>query len=721
MIATTLIYVAGLALFIVAGVALQALLDPAGRWLTPAAPAAGAAFLICLAHPLGFLLSGRVAALLVVLVIAALLAVGVWRRPRPRRLRAALALSGGEATALGLGAAAGLLLLGPVLAIGFPTTIAASIADGWARSVLTEWLFDNALIDSATSLATDRPVGRYSAVPPDLGAGFEYLVATVGTLVGRRAFETALPVATLAAPVALGGWAALHALLAGRPPRAWQAAVLAVGVAAPLFVLPLGENYLTQCFSLGLWPFAMAATYRFAQSPSVGSAVLAAIGLGAVGSVYPQLAPWIGPPALLLVLVLAERRVAALGLLALAVAVVAPIELVRGIRSVTTFSGQLTSNPDFPLYQAEQDLQLVLGGASQFTLTPGGGGPAVWQLVPSVVLMLGAAAIAAATLWTLRPAERRPLVALIAGVGAITGVLYVKYKFGDDYGYGTYKALLSGGALLAGLLVLTLASESAGLRPWRGLAVGVCLAIWVPVSAGILASQRNGAQGFREADRALIGELEQLPRGDVVLVEGAAENDVAFRMRLAGAYFAAAFDDRRVDGLGSTSSYLANGGGDAWRPQRPWRYVVAGDAPSAFSASRRTLWHAPPYRIQDAPVIDVTPYVPASGRFWITPPAGSPPSDQIGGPVELIVANRGDAGASAELELGLRALRRGQAVVIGGSQRVPLPAGRAIATKTTVNVPAGGTARVALDPGAPQLDAAGKATPLVTLTRVAAR
>ena len=65
---------------------------------------------------------------------------------------------------------------------------------------------------------------------------------------------------------------------------------------------------------------------------------------------------------------------------------------------------------------------------------------------------------------------------------------YVKYKFGDDYGYGAYKTLLSGGALLAGLLMIALASPSARLAAPRRLA-----------AAGLL---RGGVGAGRRADGA---------------------------------------------------------------------------------------------------------------------------------------------------------------------------------------------------------------------------
>ena len=114
----------------------------------------------------------------------------------------------------------------------------------------------------------------------------------------------------------------------------------------------------------------------------------------------------------------------------------------------------------------------MLGGVSQFTLA---GGSTTWLLVPSVVLLLAAYGVGTATLVTLPSRARRPLLALALAVGGTTVALYAKYKFGDDYGYGAYKALVSGGALLAGLLTVTLAGEGAdapGTRPppacaWR--------------------------------------------------------------------------------------------------------------------------------------------------------------------------------------------------------------------------------------------------------------
>src|SRR4051812_34008454 len=109
MLATTLIYLSGLVLCMAAGVAITALVTPQGRWLTPAAPAAGAACLVVLAHLLGFFLAGATAVLLACVVLIPLFGIAVWRRSAP--LREAVALTRGELGVLVLGAVVGMLFL----------------------------------------------------------------------------------------------------------------------------------------------------------------------------------------------------------------------------------------------------------------------------------------------------------------------------------------------------------------------------------------------------------------------------------------------------------------------------------------------------------------------------------------------------------------------------------------------------------------------------------
>ena len=114
--------------------------------------------------------------------------------------------------------------------------------------------------------------------------------------------------AALAGPIALSGWALVQGVITERRTEMWQALVLAVATVTPVFVLPFADNYLTQFVSIALWPFAMASLYAFVQRPTLGTVAVAAIALGAVAGTHPPLAPWFGPPALLLLLIGARRR-----------------------------------------------------------------------------------------------------------------------------------------------------------------------------------------------------------------------------------------------------------------------------------------------------------------------------------------------------------------------------------------------------------------------------
>jgi hypothetical protein len=739
MLATTLIYLSGLALCMAAGVAMIALATPGARWLTPATPAAGAALIIVLAYLFGFLLPGKTASVLVLVALAVLLVLALW--PRRAALEQLLPTVG-EWLVFVLGGGAGLLILAPVLSIGFPTTIASGIADGWSRSVLSEWLLDHALIHSSHPPGVARPIGSYSALPHELGAGYEYMVGLVSTVTGRPAYQVVLPVAALAAPIFVSGLAGLQALITARRTAAWQAIVLAGATLSPVFLLPFVDNYLTQFTSVSLWPFAMAGTAAFVASPTLRTAVIGATGLGALAGVYPPLAPWFGPAAVVLLVVGARHTPAALARrvprrlralapivaavlgLGAALVVIAPVEVVRAYESVAVFTAGVHTNLAFPRFEVEQDLALVLGGTSQFTLARG---QATAEVLAVLVPLLAVAAVGVLATFTMARGERRPMLALGGTVSAITLILYTKYKHGDDYGYGAYKALLSGGAVLAGLLMVVLASPSARWLPLRLAAAGACLAIWIPVATNALEHQRYGRQGFREPDNALIAEMQRLPRRDVLLVEGAADSASSFQLRMTTSYATEAFD-RRVDGLGSTFTYLSRGGDAGWRPSRPWDWVVSSTQPSAFAAHRRTVWEEPPYRMQAAPDVDLTPYAlspPPSlhttprSTFWMTPSPGID-ADYIAGPVELIVGNRHAAPVMATLNLSLASVSPYGTVVLGGDgapRRVRLK--RAPTTvRYRLPVPARGTARVTLDAGTPVVRDDGTLTPLLVLTQV---
>jgi hypothetical protein len=719
--ATLLIYVTALAVFAIAGAAVLLLLRRDDPRLGSGALPLGACVLAVAAHWPGYVVAGRIAVAVVLVAAVAAFAVAV---VRIRRQRIRSPLERVDLVIAGIGALAGVVLLFPLFSLGFPSTIAVSIADGFARAVLTEWLMENPLSDSRLAIGSDRPAGTYSALPPELGAGFEYLAGMVGLLVRRDGAQVVQVLAATSVPMALCGWVRLLEELSGRRPQLWQILLLVPVTLAPVAVLAYADDYLTQMFSVGLWPFVAAATVAFFRAPSLRSAIVAALGLTASAAIYPPLLPWVVTlvlAAALLTLVVtgqAEpliRRLAglakSLALLGLTVLVIAPLPLLRGWDAATNVA-DARSNPAFPILRIREAIDVWLAGITQFQL-PIEQTTTTGRLLLTLALLLFAVVVAVVVAATWR-AARWTLLVLGSTVTLVSGALYLKYKFGDDYGYGGYKALLYGGPLFLGLVFVALAEPSRRLLLARGLAVGACVAIWFPLTLDLLHRQQNGGQGFRGPDHALGEAIDDVPDDASILVEGAVETPTSFQMRLDTSYFAMA-QERTMQGVGTTYSYGTGGGSADWRPTRPWTHVVAGGPSSTFEANRQLIWEHEPYRLMRAPAVDATPYAvappgsetlePALRRYWLPRAADNPePVDYIAGPVEIVVANRNARPVTARLRMRLssstdRALTLRLRAPGAPDSEVRARPGRFTDVTYEVPVEAGSTTVVAVDPG----------------------
>lgn len=704
MISTVGLFGIALLLAGVAGVVLEALLAPSrGFRLRPRTPAVGFGACVVLLVPLGSVWpTSRTAwALVGILILSAGLSVALVlragsRNPAPRPV--ATAGDGSAAVLLASTVAVALLALSPLLRLGFPTTIAAANNDGWSYAGMTAWLQDHSWTASLgeTHTVSDIFGGVLDMqVEAGFGIGFESFASSVATLTGYPTYATVQAVAALLFVVAGAGWFDLGSLLVPRLATS-RLVFLCLPASAPALITAYSENYLPHAVGLALVPAALAALIRWFSRPSAVSLVIAAVIVGAILSVYPGVSPWvIGPWGLLIAwtgFTALRSRIAgsdnrALGraaILALApivaVAVIAPFQASQTV----TFLTRLASGAPVPYPE--------LGGFGRTALFVGASGPtsflgpldgftAILAIAGFVVILAGLGFLV--TSWR----GNHGAVLAMLGVTIVSSVSLVRFSSLPDFAYGVFKVLLNSGYLAAGFAMLGLLLASARWQAPIALAVAGALGVmWMFASSSVLASALTGGAGFRAPDITAGRHLSTLGKDDVILLEGASATGEAFHQRMAMAYFSQQVAGRDVIGLGTTGSYFASPGSDAWRPSIPWDYVLA-DGSEAMTAARRLVWANGTYSYWRAPQVDATPY----GVNWYSP-EGSPgePFRWTGGPVEILVSNRGTRPTRVEVSTKVLAwgrprrveLRRGSVLI--ASVRVGTDEQATLVGRTTI-------------------------------------
>ncbi len=726
MLAVFGIFALGALLCLGAGAAVRGLLWPRDPWIGVDTVPLGLAALIAVLYPLGLALSGSGAAIVVVGLIVVGLAGALVRRVRGGdRLRAAgaaLVPSVPAAIVVGGGLVLGLLLLVATGRQGFPTTIAVTNNDGWGYAAMVQWLTDHPFPrDVLPDIAHPMTLVPWNYSSNDFAVGFEHFAATLAGLLGRDGFEVVNAAAAVGLTAAVGGWATLAGGLRSRlGPR--DAALVLVAGAVPMAVLPFSENYVAQFFSICLWPFAVGAFVIFVREPGWRRLLVAALAGAAVVGVYPSLTPWLVLP-LLGVAALAPprpewtgsrldrlsgagrpaRALRALCLaaaLVVAVVVVAPIQVVRGVQNVL-FLDALPVNAIAGFFPADSYAALFLGSENAFALFAGV--PTGWSALAGLGLL------ALAYLVALAPPGRprgAPLWILAIGLGALltTAAVLVRYRVVDELPYQVYKALISGGAVLAGVVVIGLLPLGGpASRGVRLLALGLVVAIWIPVTSRTLQASADGTPGFRSADVEMGRALAALPEGSTVLAAGAAPDPDAFQFRMMAAYFGDHAPERTVIGVGSTGTYLTPGGLPEWEPSRPWTHVLSTrPEPLSGDGGRVRIWGNSTYALDAAPTLDLTTY----GTGWY-------PTEESGGAVlawtsaaaDVVVANRGASPTRARLSMVVASYARPRLLTLsaqGRVHRVRLPADTPRPVAIDLDLPAASTVRVTLDarPGA---------------------
>ncbi len=669
MIAVLAIYVTALLICLLVGIVAGALMDLDGRWLTAWTLPLGAATAIAILYPLGYFMRVPVLTPIFFAIVAlGLIAAFVLRLRRVDRnagvsltaarrasVRAAFIPRVADMIVLIGGSLAGVVVLTPLLRLGFPTTIASTNNDGWAYVSNVEWLqthaFGPRVVPDAEHPTTFVP---FSQLRDGFGLGFELFTSMTMTILRRQAYEMVNAVSAMGVPIAAAGWACLWQAVTERLERS-QAFLALLAVASPVFLLPFTENYTPQFVAICFWPLAAATYVRFARRPSVQHAILAAIASAAVIGVYPPVLPWLIPLILLGALIgggwpgtlsgwrdlrshvpRVRRYALVLGGFALAILVVAPIQLRHALRWFTVHDEAAAGIP-FPRIASDAYLVWSTGTSPVYSYLTGS--PIAWQVTAAAVLVVPIFVVGLLLPLARGESPKRAILLVTAAAFISTAIVFTAFRVTEELGYGLFKTLVNGGAMLAGLLILSLIPLRTTPRSTvRYVAIGVLVAVWVPVSAQLLQMSHVGSAGFRRTDIELGRALAALPPDSEVLIEGAAEEAGSFQVRMMQAYFGADVGGQDLQGLGTTSSYIAPGGQAEWRPTRAWSYVVTLHPTSKpFGTGRTRVWTNGVYTIWRSPQLDTTPY----GPVWYqaeTDAAGT--FEWTAGDVQMVVSNR---------------------------------------------------------------------------------
>jgi hypothetical protein len=719
MIATVAILLTPLLIALLLGAAVGGLLDPRGRWVTFESVPLGVGATIALLYAVGYLVPIDVATFVV--VAAGLVGLGgaVLLRRRP-----AAAAAGGpglrgtlpgrtDLAVIGSGLLGALLLLVPTLRLGFPTAIAATNNDGWAYAGFVNWLSSHSLSDEAVPSLT-RPLDNvaYFQLKDGFGCGFEMVATMAATLLGRDPYEVVGPVSAFGAVVAVCGWLVLWRAL--RLGLTWWLAPIGLLIAlSPLAVMTFSQNFAPHFFSLCLVPFAVGATLRYMEAPRPRTVVPAVLGILAVVGVYPAVIPWLAMAVAAVVLLVllrgrdaaaaagwwrfAGRRVALpLGLL-VALSVAAGPYQARQTWLFATIHDDNSGSGNFPRFGGLGYPATGLGTVDYIDLVEGDA--LGWARAVATVLVILALTVAVVVALH-RPGAPRTLVALMTAVALATAVVFGRFAGLEQQGYGMFKSIVSGGTLFSALGMTLLLVAAVGTRSrWALVAVVAWATVWAGVGADHLERSWAGGSGFRAPDVEMGRALAALPAGSSVLAGGAGEEPGSFQLRMMTGYFGTAGDSTlRMQGLGTSSSYIAPGGQPEAVPTEPWRYVVeTAGVPSPVVTDRRPVFRNAGYTVAEAPTLDLTRF----GSAWLPGAADAAGGFAwISGPVSVVVSNRGSAARRARVSMRLQAARDPEPVrLTAGRTAVAarIPADRPVPLGIPVVVPAGGTRVVTLD------------------------
>jgi len=378
-----------------------------------------------------------------------------------------------------------LLAVGPLLVLGYLTTIGGTI-DGINYAVRSEYLQDAPL--SLPEIEAGKPYLAWVRATINLfRAGDVYLVGLLGLLTGKRSYELLSVVPALFFALTSGSVYVLTRAALGFCRRAALLAAALVGI-HNLLLWPVYDNFLSQAIALSFLPLVLGFGIEAQRRPDWRMAALFAILFSALVSVYPIFAvstlaavllfwglAWLlrpcGPRGRYL------GQVALWWLVAAALAALwNGFAFVRSAEELGLVSHALRPGAakvigpgNILVFPPVVEIFGLIAHAGAAYL---GGG---WQPVPMPLLNafgLFLVALAAYGWWRLNPRARLAVAALL-----LTGAVAIaQQRWGSEYPYGYFKTITT---VVAEVMMLVAAGIVALWRvPVRGmkwLAAGVVL------------------------------------------------------------------------------------------------------------------------------------------------------------------------------------------------------------------------------------------------------
>lgn len=413
-----------------------------------------------------------------------------------------------SAPVLGICVLSFLFAVGPILSLGYLTTIGETI-DGVSYAVRSEYLQTGPL--RLPEIQPGKPYLGWVRLQLDLlRAGDVYFVGLLGLLTGRRSYELLTVVPALF--FALTAASAYVLARIGFGLRRLAALTAAGLLAVHNFLLwPVYDNFLSQTIALSLLPLVLAFGVEGARRPGWRMAALFALAMSGLVSVYPAFALRALAAVLLFWGLTYIRRPRAmgravlwwLGVVGLAV-LWNGVALKRSAAELGLLSGALSSTShavgtgNVHVFPPVMEVFGVISHAAAIHLSR-------WERVPMPVLNalgLAFAGFAAYGWWRLKPRGRLAAAALLA-----TGLLLAaQQRWGAQYPYGYFKALTTVVAEVMLLVAAGLAALWSSRRPGvKWLALGAALLLLAVNVKHSLWSQSYVLGTSVFLDRELIG------------------------------------------------------------------------------------------------------------------------------------------------------------------------------------------------------------------------